>query len=532
MITVILKETDSTKDKKQTHYLRQLYGCTFKMGRNGGCTEAEIIIPIDIVNPHAILETLEIYDNTTFLWFGRVYETPRVTINKQAMIITAIGFINHLLDQSFSYIYSDVSWDKWDTDPGFINWPDANNFNFCTKDNNNRLFIQVNDGDTYPASSLDGIYYAACETTYGTNQPIYSISFDYTIGAGITSACQARLYSYTNTNTGSALEWSLTGNGATQTGSVTDTISASKTALFFCLYASSDMVSSSSTSYMKITNIRVNGHSSFTGTYQADEVIKHILTNYAIHFSMDQTLIANGTYNLAECFFTEPISPLEATKKLNSFEDYNYGVYSYGSDNLPRFEWAAHDLATIDYYTSMKVARPELSGESIEEQFNAVDVSYHDSGDRSVFTTVTATHELLNNYQIANETAGLTRKPDSSLGVDTSSNSMAIQAGNTFLSDKARRQGKAPIVLRGTVTSQNGAMPVTWMRPGKNIMIRDLQATPDDLATMVSSNVLNGKNIFRIESVEIDALNNVATLELDTPGDRLDILLSKKYGWR
>ena len=57
------------------------------------------------------------------------------------------------------------------------------------------------------------------------------------------------------------------------------------------------------------------------------------------------------------------------------------------------------------------------------------------------------------------------------------------------------------------------------------IMIRDLEAAPADLTTLASTNVLNGKNIFRITQTDVIFNPQSATLRLDSGANTLEDIL-------
>jgi len=513
--------TDAQGNEK--HYSKQIYDLKYSNSNQGGPLTAEITIPIDLIKSHQILEDVHIYDGIGLVWCGRVFETPRVTQNRQAAVINALGHVNHLTDQSFKRLYSDVSYNAWDTNP-----PVAPNDDWAwekvEKDNNNRLFLKFPNGEAVVINTISETCYLRAHPTSGVNQDIYSITFDYTTGSSYNSAnFQLVLHSYsTEFYVDDVAEWTLAGSGALS-GSVTEVITASKKCLSFRLQSVAGFTPADENYWAKITNIRVNGLSGFTGNYQADEIIKDFLTNYCPKISTDQTLIDTGTYTLPEFFVESKQSPLDVLKELNKYENFNYGVWNCDVEGSPIFSFEAHDLTTVHYTTSLKYAKPDLSGESLENQFNSVDVEYNNpAGNGKLTVTRTATHSLL-------DAEGITRSPLSPIQVDTTSSAAANQVGDTFLDDRARRQGKGSIVVVNNLKDSNGVdLPVTHLRAGKNILIRDLEPTIQTLTDMTSSNVLNGKNIFKIVQVDIDAKAGSATLQLDSDGNRLDLLLSRK----
>ncbi len=511
----------------QIHYDQKIYDLQYSYTQEGGPLSLSVTIPIDLIGKKIdLIYDVLLYDDLDEIWLGRISEMPRVTQDRQAAIITAKGYFSHILENPLMRHYTDTGYAEWDVNPPVAmpesyNWSDG----VVEKDNNNRLYMHLINGQTIKSGSSLGLYYRLCNIDR-ISQAIYSVTFDYELGSDVTANVYGRLASYDSDITNIAVEWSLQGTGALQTGSVTQIITAGKKGLIAYLGFGADKTAANNNCYLKITNIRVNGLSTFTSTYQADEVIKDLLANYAPSVSTDQTKISNGAYTIPTFFVDKKTSVLDVIKELNKYERYNYGFWDRGSDTKPRFTYAAHDKATIHYTTSLRAAKPELSGESLDDQFNAVDVEYDDPviPGRKLVARRTATHALLNTW-------GITRAPAQALQAKTTSAAAANQVGDAFLTDKAQRQGKGSITVRLPVRSSAGTITPPWrILPGRNIMIRDLEPSPADLTTMTSSNVLNGKNIFRIVEVSVNYTNKEATLSLDNIGDNLAVMLSRR-GW-
>jgi len=209
--------------------------------------------------------------------------------------------------------------------------------------------------------------------------------------------------------------------------------------------------------------------------------------------------------------------PLDILRELNKYEGANFGVWDVDASNVPRLTYGPHASDAIDYITSLRYCRPDLAGESLEGQYNAVDVEYQDANGNSLYTTRTRAHALLDGW-------GITKKPDP-LSVRTTSLAQANQAGDILLDDKARPQGKGSLVIKGFVWDSYGRkIPAHRVRPGKNILIYDLRPAPGDLDTMGTAGNLNGKNVFRI--VATDAKPYEVTCQLDNEADRLERFLA------
>jgi hypothetical protein len=180
--------------------------------------------------------------------------------------------------------------------------------------------------------------------------------------------------------------------------------------------------------------------------------------------------------------------------------------------------FAPHDLTTIHYYASLRDTKPNLAGRSIDNEINAVVGNYRDLEGRTKSVFRAMTHKLLDSY-------GITRTPSGPMSVDTTSSAAANQAYDTYLADKARPLGKGTFDL-GQVWDQYGRLiPAHSVKPGRNIQIMGLNPDPDELATLGTSNVVNGLNVFRIIMCETNYPKT--TIHTDSYPDRLDIMLAR-----
>lgn len=517
MISLIFKDENGT----EIAFVDRYYGINITSIDKGGPLLLRATVPIELISTKIdLLYDVRLFDDLDEIWLGRVRERPRITENGQAANIICEGYQNHMKDTQFKRHYSDTGYPHWSATPPSAP-PEGWAFETCQVDKNNRLLLRVPKDIATSADLRSGYYYRACNTDQ-INRAIYSITFDYETGADYDSTeTILRLISYSDDFNNGVIEWSLAGSGVLS-DSESIIITASKKALFFLMRFVGANTPNSSNYWGKITNIRVNGLNGFEAgdNYKADDVIKNFL-GLSESLSTDVTQISAGTFTIPELVLADSIKPFDALTEVNKYEGYSWGMWDRDSSNLPRLTYEAHDKTTIDYFVSIENVSLALIGESIESQFNEVDVEYQDAATgRTLVENRTATHTLL-------DALGITRK--AKISINTTSQAAAQQAGNTFLEDRAQKQGKGSATVSGTVVDRFGrTIPAYQMRPGRNILFYDLESSPADLITQTSANVLNGINCFRIVQLDGDISRDQARLQLDNQGDNLPVMLSKK----
>jgi hypothetical protein len=480
------------------------------------------VIPENIDNPEfEEFDDVSVYSpDLAEIWLGRIRSIPNVTDNSKATAIVCEGYQNHMKDTRFKRHYSDGGYSHWDLTPP-VAFGKVRVWEHAHRDHNNRIFIRLPEGVPTQAGMITGVYYRPANIDK-ISQNLFTLTFDWETGAGYDPAnSEFRLVSFVSDVTlGTAtVEWNQGVAGA-QSGSETITITGSKKGLQFYMFGVLAETPADETNWGEVTNIRVNGLNGFEAgdSYKADDVIKNFLS-VSESLSTDVTQIDAGTFTITDLVLDQDVTPYQALNEVNKYEGYIW-TFDRDSSNNPRLIYQAHDAATIHYTTTLQAANLKLAGRSIADQYNQVDVEYNDSDGKVLVENRTSAHTLL-------DTLGITRK--ARIRVNTTSQTHAQQAGDTFLTDKARPQGKGTLTIKGTVQDINAIdIPVYSLKPGRNILIRDLDPAPGDFDTFTSANVLNGKNCFRIVRVTYDGIKDTVALELDNDGDHLDLLLAKK----
>lgn len=501
--------------------IREIYQVNWSEIDRGGCQQLTAALPLELIHEDInLMDDVSLFDGLDEIWIGQVRKKPRISSNRKAAILSAIGYWKHLGDNQIKRHYADDGYINWSKTPPVVT-TDAWNWDKMEKDNINRLYMHLRNNEVFRANSVSGHYYGI-NNTDAINQDIESITFDFDLGSGVTADVFAILVSFSSDLSGQATEWSLEGDGTSQTGSITRTITASKKALAFWIQANVDFTAGNDNAFLKITDIRVNGLSGFEAAdnFTAEDVIENLLPT-AEKISTDYTKInpdGVSLYNIPALYLDKPSSVLQGTQEVTKYDLPNWGVTERDTTDNPRFHMDVHDTATIHYQTSLKTSQPELADEDIDEQFTAVDVTYNNpSGSGKLVERVEVSHTLLDAW-------GIEKVIQKSL--DTTSQAAAQQYGATFLdsTNHGRNQAKGSIRLFGTVRDNFGVeLPVDHIKPGRNILIYDMNPNPADLG---AANVLNGKNCFRIRQVAHEKLSTV--IQVDNEEESIPLLLARR----
>lgn len=508
-LNIVTKDGDGNQFHPET-----LYTLNFSYLIGAGCEKAEILLPNEKDLPTQ-LDDLRIYDNTTLLWLGRIEDEPLVTESGE-VLITAVGHASHLKDELVQKLWTDTGTQFWDTTPP-VPPDDVWSWDFAERDNNNRVFLRKPSNFVTGASMQSGVYYRLGNSDK-VDQDLFSMTWDYETGAGYDGAVTRLFLTSHSDDFGVPVnEWSSTGAGALA-GSTGLTLTANKKAVVFKLARITDDSSTGTDNWAKLTNIRVNGSSDFTGTNTPDDFIKDIIPDFAPAISTDFSDIDIGTATITDFYAEDPSTPLELVSMAASGEDWKTGIYEVGSDNKPRYKAKTIGRGTIDWFVSVDDGPLDIAGQSIQEMFNSVVVEYLTENGAVTTLTRTATVSLFDNFGITKEAR---------IKLNTTSQIAAEDAGDQFLTEFGRLRAKGQMTLKGPILSRFGNRPAWFIRPNDMLQIHDLDASPATLEDMTESVVTNGINIFEVIAVDVNISGSEesVTIQLETPASRLDFEL-------
>ena len=519
MIDLVFKDSNDNV----FHFSKDVYDLTFSNEARGGPTSLQVTVPIDLIEPKVKAGMkVFLYDELELLWQGRVEQRPKVTVDNRAAIVECIGYMSVLKDGSFMEIYQDSLISNWE-ETDSVNTPLFSSSEMMNTqyrlDKANRLSIRLQPG-SYSVNASHGFIYRIPK---GSGLTLKKVTANYATNFR-GSVFQGEAATYTTTGAGFAEIWDSTGVGASS-GTVSSTFGTNVQFLNLRMrnVSGSTVVSPTTLDGEKAgqwhttwTIPKIYGTTLLTTPIKASDIIKDILSKSTNSLSTDTSLVTDTTPDTEQAAFREPITYYDAFLEIDEGYEYNYGFNDSDTGDRPRFTWSPHKSSEVDYFVTTRNAFPDIAGDSLEGVVNKVFVNFKNGNDTKRSITRTKTVAEL-------DALSLTRSE--TIDVNTQSSNQAARHGDAHLELRARPQTKGSLLVTGGVRDKTGTfIPNHQIKPGKNIMIRDLEAAPADLTTLASTNVLNGKNIFRITQTDV-IYPQSASLQLDSGANTLEDIL-------
>lgn len=210
------------------------------------------------------------------VWEGRLED---VAIEAEGIRIVAYGYWRAYSDVVYTSLWTKTDFEDFEA-LNVDNHADANP-GVYEMDANSRIYIAPKKGDDFgSANSALGVF--GYETPHLGAKQIVQVAFDYSFkgDANWNVALQRWSGAGTPTWTFVASDWSLSGNGAVQAGTVTQTLGAGTDRIAFRIYrnaATATYTLETGNYYFKITGIRITT-SIVAATVNPDEVVKAMIT--------------------------------------------------------------------------------------------------------------------------------------------------------------------------------------------------------------------------------------------------------------
>lgn len=429
---------------------------------------------IDVDYPDlGLFDSVRVYGpgNRT-VWEGRMAQFPRSHGDGFEIVPGAVGWSAHLTDDpSFREVYVDRDKGSWGDIPisrklaggavslGDFAWSGAGDalvIAFPSQALPSQTIAEIAYRDT--PLQISDIYYKGANTSFpsgyiaritasdaeSTTAETYTPTFDDTVRSQALSPVRRylRIYVYSN------------GSATTPTaGAIT-----------------------------RVTTIAVYGTHGLTkrtitsdapGLYASD-VIEDIVTRAAPLLSIGE--IEATTYAIPHLVFAEPTTGETAIQLVNGYHGFDWGVY----DNR-EFFYRASDSSRLTWQARLSDgARLELEGDTAEQIFNGVYVTYTDpSGQKKTVgppgATADATDASLEDTSATNplNAWGITRWGMLDIS-EVTTQAGAIQLGSIWLGQHAVPQRRGTLTLTGTATHPlEGEVPVWRVRAGDYVSIAD-----------------------------------------------------------
>lgn len=188
------------------------------------------------------------------VWEGNV---QKIIPGADTVNITAYGGYGSLSNVPYSALWSDTSTARWDVlTEAMVGaaFPEPEKYRM---DNNNRLYIAPSKGETFVPGQDNGFW--LYRIPQRSRRPITNIRFDYEFLAPAQFDARLPMYADWNLTTGLPPAWSITGNGAVQSGSVSLALPNAE-AIGFQMLPTTPITFGGDTgdAYLRITNLRVS----------------------------------------------------------------------------------------------------------------------------------------------------------------------------------------------------------------------------------------------------------------------------------
>lgn len=368
---------------------------------------------------------------------------------------------------------------------------------------------------TLPNRALSANYAAGMWLDLGESAA-KSVSVDYATLANTSANVAFYVQGYTDTSLSGGLTAISYATNAMVAAPYTETgdFSSLRRYIRIALYCTSGYTPGASPS-IQITGIRVYRDTAYRSGGAADlsatEVITDLLTNYLTMLSTDTTLVATTTFDIPHLSYVgQYVTPRQVLTAVNAYHDYLLGV-----DAEKRLFFTQRPTTAVVEVGEWSGAAFSDQGETGEELYNRVLVQGTGVDGRPLTVERTATANLLT-------AAGITRAK--TLGVNASITTASAEAiGDAWLATRNVRPTRGSISVTGGAAvrgiGSNIGLPAAHLLRlcGQRIRLAH-RWDPDD-----GSIGREGS----ITSVTWNADTDTAQVTLDSPRDRLDVLLGR-----
>lgn len=436
-------------------------------------------------------------------WEGRLED---VTIAAGGLQIQALGYQRAASDAPYTAVWSTKDYAAWRA----MTIDDRANTRTekFEADNNNRIFIAIKKNEVMTANTIGRMGYVAPS---GGARYLVTVTFTYDVylDAGYTAAlvsCSGGLGG-TATN-----EWSVAGNGASQTGTVTVTLTnATADALIFQVVCpAATYAGETGDRYLKITSLRIK--STASAAVYADEIARALVA-YLNGI--------NGTQ-------LDPVTALIESQGLDLTDEIYLDQYPadiltalirLGDNAIPpgRWEWGVWENRRLHLRPRGSTARAwyvDASALQIERTIealrNSVYAVYADGNNVQQRTAVATDADSVVRYGVTRRTA---------VSAQTTSATQAGVIRDTALADAKDPMPRSSIRFDRLFDASGARWPGWMCRSGDTLTIRNL---PPTLSTS-----LDRVRTFRVSETRYSAETRVLDVTPESALPRLEVLMAR-----
>lgn len=444
-------------------------------------------------------------DSGVIVWDGRLED---VSLTDDGLLLKAFGFQRALSDAPYTALWSLKRYDAWRamTIDDRVNTRTEK----YEADNNNRIFIAPRKNEAMTKNSTLGrVGYAAPDRGV---RYLVVVTFSYDVY--LDSGWDANLVSSSGGLGGTpTAEWTVAGNGASQTGTATVTLTnATADALRFEVNpATGTYAGETGDRYFKITNLRIK--STTSASVYADEIARAIVATVAAlnatQLATETVLIESPALDLTDQVYEDRL-PADILNSLIALGDnqtpprqWEWGVWEGQRLHL-RPRGSAGRAWYVDA-TRLEIER------TLEALYNTAYAVYNDERGETKRTAASTDATSLADY-------GLTRS-----GYVSSDTTSATQAGverDTALDDTRNPRPRSALVFDRLYDAAGAAWPKWMCHSGDTITIRNLppqlNATLDRVRTFTLSETRYSTDDDRLEVTP------------ESPLPKLEVLLARK----
>lgn len=385
------------------------------------------------------------------VWEGRV---ERVGVVSGGATITAYGYWRALSDLYYTSIWSDSETAGWR--PVAVEDSTAYNSKQFQIDNNNRLFVGLEKNAVYAANRMGGLLYYAPSAS---SEDIAQVSLTYSLN--LATGWTLRLRSHTAAFAASTTEWSIAGNGSTQTGTVYPTITAGRYLLTMEVINTSggNITYSGETGdqHARFTAVRVKGK---TGTVLASDIaaalVGYVNSSNSSQLSSSTAGIATSTLDMNTAVY-EDVYPADILDELATQNQYTAAVWTGR-----QLSFAALGAVGNTYY--IDAAGLELVRD-IGEMANTVYAVYQAKDGRTLRSSSNTNATSLSQFGAYRQAVANVRTTDLA---------EAQSVRDAVLAQRATYALQATVQFDRMYTAAGGIVPVYRLRAGDTLVVRNL----------------------------------------------------------
>lgn len=445
---------------------------------------------------------VQVSDGPGSIWEGRL-EAPRLT--SEGLAIRALGYQRALSDVPYTALWIDQRYAEWvrvTRDDLGARLPDT-----YEGDNNNRLYLTPREGERVSSNRGGGWTYV---TPHRGARNINSVVFDYSFTAS--SDWRGRFYSYDRTFGSQSGLWTLVGNGATQTGTLTISGINAERIEFAMEYIGA--LAGAHGVYTGDYNLKITGitvKTTASATLYADEVARALLSYVT---AINPTQLSTSTLGIrapAVALYDEQyadMAPAAILDRLAAIGDSTGTPLEWGVWHGRKLHFAAVGYRARTWYVDalgVELERP------IDAMHNSIYGVYKSRRGQVERTTTATDSDSVGRW-------GITRR--AAVAVSTTSETAAASYRDVELARRADPPGRGRYTFDALYNAAGSRIANYEPRAGDTIILRNLPPTLGESADAVRS--------FRIAETEYDADSDTVKIAPAAPLPLLEVLVSAR----